>query len=493
MDLEKSFIKLSNHPRDQLTLRDFVRGVQGFGGIGSGKTSGSGRAIARAFLKNILGGIVLCAKPDERENWERLAEELGRTDDLIIFEEDGPYSFNPLSYEINRKGKGAGESYNLVNLFMNIYQMGRGFSGEGMAKESDRFWDNALKRCIRRMIDLLMLAKEDVSVLNMQRLISSTLNKDEITSLKSILSQGDNNKAYNELSSWAKRNYYIECYLKAAVIDSQEDEYGNDNSPSFQFKSIRNYFEREFGNLSDRTRTIIIESFLGIAEPFLGGVLKKHFAGETTIYPEWTYERSKIIILDFPIKNYLDAGVYAQGIFKLLFQQAMERRSYKAGIDKPVFLWVDESQLFLNDYDQTFQTTARSSGTCTVFLSQNISNYYSAMGGKDPRPKVDSLLANLSIKIFHANNDSVTNEWAANVIGKKFRQMKSVNVSEHESATLSEQLHYQVEPATFSELNTGGKHIDNPNLDYKVEGIMTVTGKIWSNNKNYIKIRFSQK
>lgn len=489
MNLNYPLIKFSSHPKDTWTLRDAVRGTQIFGGIGSGKTSGSGRTIAKAFLKNGLGGVVHCAKPDERANWEKLAAECGRSDDLIIFEEDCSYAFNPLSYELTRTGKGAGDSYNLVNLFMNIYQMGRAFSGQGMAREGDRFWDNALKRCMRRMIDLLKLADEEVSVFNMQRLITSTLDRNEVQELHTMLAGTDKNTTWKELKNWADTNFYIKCMMQAANVKASDKQAETD----FQFKMLRNYFEREFGHLAEKTRTIIIESFLGIAEPFLGGILKKHFAQETNIYPEWTYEQKKIIILDFPIKNYLDAGVYAQGIFKLMFQQALERRAYKEASDTPVFLWVDESQIFISDYDQTFQATARSSGTCTVFLSQNISNYYKAMGGKNPKPSVDSLLANLSTKIFHANNDAVTNEWAANVIGRKFRRMKSVSISEKESATVSEQLHFQVEPAAFNELNAGGKHLDDSSLDYKVEGIITVTGKKWSNNKNYIKLRFTQK
>lgn len=489
MNLNYPLISFSPNPKDTWTLRDAVRGTQTFGGIGSGKTSGSGRTIAKAFLKNGFGGIILCAKPDERVNWEQMAADCGRSGDVIVFTEDSPHRFNPLSYELNRSGKGAGDSYNLVNLFMSIYQMGRAFSGQGMAKEGDRFWDNALKRCIRRMIDLLKLADEEVSVLNMQKLLTSALDQDEVQELQAMLTGEDKQAMWKELKTWSNSNFYIKCMMQAAnvkVATGQEEI-------DFQFKMLRSYFEREFAKLAEKTRTIIIESFLGIAEPFLGGILKKHFAQETNIYPEWTYEKQKIIILDFPIKNYLDAGVYAQGIFKLMFQQALERRAYQEDVDTPVFLWVDEAQLFLNDYDQTFQTTARSSGTCTVFLSQNISNYYKAMGGSNPKPSVDSLLANLSTKIFHANNDAVTNEWAANVIGRKFRRMKSVSISEKESATVSEQLHFQVEPAAFNELNSGGKHLDDSSLDYKVEGIVTVTGKKWSNDKNYIKLRFTQK
>lgn len=68
MNLNYPLISFSPHPKDTWTLRDAVCGSQIFGGIGSGKTSGSGRTIAKAFLKNGFGGIIPCAKPDERVN-----------------------------------------------------------------------------------------------------------------------------------------------------------------------------------------------------------------------------------------------------------------------------------------------------------------------------------------------------------------------------------------------------------------------------------------
>ena len=57
-------------PEDNWTLRDAVRGVQIFGGIGSGKSSGSGRSLALSFLKSGFGGIVLTGKVDEAERWK---------------------------------------------------------------------------------------------------------------------------------------------------------------------------------------------------------------------------------------------------------------------------------------------------------------------------------------------------------------------------------------------------------------------------------------
>lgn len=470
VNLDKILVRFSSKPEDGWTIRDAVRGVQIFGGIGSGKSSGSGQTLAKAFLKNGFGGLVLCAKPDERTNWQEYARKAGRENDLIIFSEESEYEFNPLEYEMTRSGKGAGEVFNLANLFMEIYKMGNRFGGGGNAGESERYWDNALRRCINRMIQLLGLAGEEISIRNMRRLLSAAPLEHEV--------EGISEMSDEDISKWGESNYCMGCIINAGnsvKTEEQEEEY----------TLISDYFLREFATLPEKTRPTIVESFLGLAEPFTSGILKKHFAQKTNLYPEVTHE-GKIIILDFPVKEYLAAGVYAQGIFKLLWQQATERRNTKEDT-LPVFLWVDESQLFLSDYDQIFQTTARSSKACTVFLSQNISNYYAAIGGRNPQSRVDSLLANLSTKIFHANNDAVTNEWAAKTIGKAFLNISSINVGKGQTSGVSQQLHYQVEPREFTTLLSGGKA-----NEFEVHGVLTIAGRKWSNGRNYLEVVFSQ-
>lgn len=77
-DLDSPLLYFSDHAGDAWRIRDACEGTQIFGATGSGKTSGSGRALARSFLQNDFGGLVLCAKTDEPELWFRYAEEAGR-------------------------------------------------------------------------------------------------------------------------------------------------------------------------------------------------------------------------------------------------------------------------------------------------------------------------------------------------------------------------------------------------------------------------------
>ena len=168
-----------------------------------------------------------------------------------------------------------------------------------------------------------------------------------------------------------------------------------------------------------------------------------------------------------------------------------------------VFLWGDESQFFITSYDQQFQTTARASRAATVYLTQNLPNYITALaGGKEARAKVNAFLGNLQTKIFHANGDNITNTWAADLITKtlQYRTNISSNTStdgggffskvtgEQSGISHSEALNYQVLPHEFTQLRKGG---------YKnnllVDGIIFQGGRIWNTTgKNYLYTSFKQ-
>ena len=98
--LEAPLLQLS--PKDVFSLRDACAGVHIFGGIGSGKTSGSGRMLAGAYLRAGMGGLVTAVKPEEVTLWQRYAAEHGRSNSLILFDEHEGFNF--LAYEFGRQG-----------------------------------------------------------------------------------------------------------------------------------------------------------------------------------------------------------------------------------------------------------------------------------------------------------------------------------------------------------------------------------------------------
>ena len=506
---EKVLVKFSDSPSDNWTVDDATKGIAILGGTGSGKTSASGKTLAKKFLREGWGGLVLCAKTDEANLWRQYCRETGREKDLIVFgkgaeilnsdNELEEIVFNPIDYEMKRPGEGAGETQNITNIFMNIYRMGNRIAGEGDAKE-ERFWDMALKRCLNRTIELIKLSGEDLTYKNMVKIITSCidLTEDMVFAAVSKLRQGkDEDEETEEDSSDVDNdsdrdgNYCLHCLSHAYMNILGDDD---DSLRLNAFDLVFPYFTQTFATMGDRTRSTITESFMGLAEPFLSGLLYRHFSGVTNIYPELTYEEQKIIVLDFPVKEYLEAGIIGQCVFKLLFQQIIERRDVTK-FPKPVFLWADEAQYFINPYDQIFLTTARGSRAVTVFLSQNISNYLAVMGsGQDGKAKVDSLMGNLSTKIFHANSDAETNEYASRLIGQAITYMTNkgkssafLSLNFQVSEGMTSQYLPQIQPREFTILKSGGR-----GNNFEVDGVVFVSGKSWSNGTNFIKTSFVQ-
>src|SRR5690349_14787729 len=72
-----NFPLLSLTPQDAFTVGHAVEGVHISGGNGSGKSSGPGKALIKAYMRAGMGMLMLTAKPGEYDLIRRYAEETG--------------------------------------------------------------------------------------------------------------------------------------------------------------------------------------------------------------------------------------------------------------------------------------------------------------------------------------------------------------------------------------------------------------------------------
>ena len=470
-------------PENFWCLKDAFEGVQIFGATGSGKSSGSGQALARAFMESNLGGLVLTAKTDEVLSWKQYAKAAGRETDLLIVEPGSPFRFNFLRYELKRPGTGAGHTENLVNLFCSVLEAAERKQGQG---GGDAYWQRTLKQLLRNAIDLAILSLDDI----------------DLPSLYKIITSGPRSSDEAKDADWQNSSV---CFALLEVAAGKAEEHGR----SSDLELTRDFWLREFPNLAPETRSVIVSTFTSMADCFLRGMLRNLFCTDLNFSPEDTFN-GKIIILNLPVKEFNELGQFAQVLFKFIWQRAVERR-ISAGTSReaaqatarPVFLWADESQFFVNSYDALFQSTARSSRACTVYLTQNLPSYFSAFGGHNARSDAEGFLGNLQTKIFHANGDPSTNNWAADSIGKTRQATFYGGLSEalakggsaNQSAGGSMVVEYVVQPQEFTMLRTGGQE-----SDFLVDSIIFQGGRRWLGTRkgepvaqNYIRPQFRQK
>ena len=474
-------------PENFWCLNDAFQGVQVFGGTGSGKSSGSGQALARAFLDANMGGLVLTAKTDELSAWQQYAEATGRETDLLIVDEHAKWRFNFLSYELRRQGAGAGHTENLVNLFTSVLEAAERKHGQGGG--NDAYWQRTLKQLLRNAIDLAVIAADDLDLPSLYRIITSA----------------PRSATEAEDAKWQDKSV---CYRLLEVAEGKAKEKNRQSD----FELTRDYWLKEFPNLAVETRSVIVSTFTSMADCFLRGMLRSLFCTDTNFRPEDTFD-GRIIILNLPVKEHNELGQFAQVLFKFIWQRAVERRvppdlgrlEAEASI-RPVFLYVDESQMFATAYDALFQATACSSRACTVYLTQNLPSYFAAFGGPNSRSEVEAFVGNLQTKIFGANGDPTTNNWAADSIGRTRQMQYYGGMSEalsrgfgqgggsNQSAGGSQVVEYLVQPQEFTMLRTGGAE-----CGMLVDSVIFQGGRRWTvpardgvRTQNYLRHAFPQ-
>jgi hypothetical protein len=484
LGLEHPLLTFSKH--DQWTIRDSFEGTQVFGESGSGKTSGSGAHLARSFLRAEYGGLVLTYKADECERWIQYCRDTGREDSLIIVGKDEPWRFNFLEYQYRRAGEGAGHTENTVSAFMNILESR--YRGSKRQTQDD-FWTDGARRLLYYCLSLLAATGEAISMQNLLGLIRST-----------PYTHPDRRELIYPLDSFC-----LHCLDRLGTSDAARD--------------IRGFIEGEFARSGmDKQSAGVISTLTNMAHPLTVGVVCDLFCTQTNFLPD--YSRSgAVIVLNFPLEEWEDVGRTAQLLFKYIWQRAMRRRKGIPHGERPVFLWVDEAQAFLTDYDREFQEAARSASAATVYLTQSVSNFRAALG-ENGEAKANALLGNLATKIFHRNSDFSTNHWAAEMIAKGVivRYSGGYADSESESSGLSsgtqsgwsvggdgqghvhhgssggsqiglnrgrstsasqnigwqQTIDYLIQPGVFTRLKGGG-----PESRYQVQGVLFKAGKSW--------------
>ncbi len=493
-DLDTPLIDLSGNKESYWTFRHAVEGVQIFGGIGSGKTSGSGRTLALKYLSSGFGGLVLTAKPDEKELWEDYCKLTGRTQDLLIVEPEKKNFFNFLDYESSQARGGNSITENIVQVLKTVI---RASEEKAHGSSDDPFWETALDMLIFNVIDLCKLAYGKISVQQLFDIVqtipkvsSDNDSKDEKQSTFHQAFDAARKKVTKQLDEW-ERTQSVETLQRLNKEDIFDDVASNAIPDYRLLKFLDLFFKDSYKNLSEKTRSIIDFSFSGFLFRLLRDPVYSLFCRHPSTFTPDDCLKGKIILINLPVKLYHKIGRDSQIMFKYIWQRAMEKRPATEH-QRPVFLWADEAQNFLHEHDTEYQATARSSRIATVYISQNLPNYYANMGGAKSDSRVKSFLGTLGTKIFHANADVDTNRYASELIGdglyEETSNTSTVASQFSSSRTKSVKLERIVRPEQFVSLKTG-----SINNDFVVEGYLHFQGNTLKSGLNHIKASYNQK
>lgn len=298
-DLDQPLIELvSQYERGCWTIRHAFEGVQIFGGIGSGKTSGSGRMLAMKYLTAGFGGLVLTVKPDEKELWQQYCRLTGREHDLLILEPGGPYRFNFLQFETRQSSTSSTE--NLVEVLKTVIRAGEQHDA---GRADDSFWETALDMLIFHVIDLCQLAYRDVSIQQLYDIVQSIPKNEE-----GMAATGDEKaKAFQRAFEAARLriNAQIETWFaslptahQAALQDDSvfEDTLTNALPDARLLKFLDQFFFGTFITLSEKTRSIIDFTFSGFLFRLLRDPVYSLFCRyDSNLTPEDSLDRKSVV------------------------------------------------------------------------------------------------------------------------------------------------------------------------------------------------------
>lgn len=460
---------------DHLTIGDDMANTAVLGGNGSGKTSGVARQLRLARLYLGYGMAFFSSKQSDVREFLGLCREAGRLDDVILLG-DGDARFNFLDYI-------SGVVEETVNTLMTCSEvLDRGAAGGGGGGDNGKFFHLATKAMFRGCVSVMRLAGEPVTIPKIMKAIRTAP-----TSMDQVRSDG------------FKAESYLMHLLKRA------DEAGKTPMQRRDFEVDLDFWLEEHPRTPERTRGSTIATVSGICDPLMRGQARELLCTDTTFDPAWLFERGTILVNTMSVKEHGASGLLVQAIIKHTVQKALERRDVIQH-PRPVSLDLDEFQTLITSGDAAFAATCRSQRAALFLLTQNLPTVYAALGAGDKaKQEVDSILGNCATKILCANSCAVTNQWAADLIGRCKQFMVNANNSYGDedaasllfgggsarmSAGVNEVMDYDLQPAFWAHgLRTGG-----PANDWSVDAIAFRNGaKFRANGKNWMQVTFPQR
>jgi len=448
LDLFKTVVLLLSAV-DPLFMGTLFTGLCVISGPGGGKTSCVGKSLAVGMLckAHELGGLILTAKAEETENWKRYFKMAGRENDLIIFNARNGL-FDPIWYEWNHGGKSIEGIVELISTLASLAKQ------EGTNHEGP-FWIRGVELLVRCSVTILDLGEMPVTLANIDRVIRS---------LPTYVGEADE-------KAWQSSSF---CYELIERIRNRKDSLTEDQWSDLE-EATKGLFEK-WPSFDERPRSSLEMTWSGMASRFMFSPYNRIFcSGQCTFTPEMTMFDHKFVLIDWPMLAVGQAtGQFINVCLKLIFQRAWLRRNL-AESPNPVLLWQDEFQYFVvPKFDNFFAETCRGSRVATVVMTQNILAISEALGESTPGSKTKSLLGNFATKIFLQQNETDTNQYAADLIGKEWKYIENFSGGDRGGSTAGAglQLVHILRPEEFARLTPPSA--ENP----LAESICHLSGKI---------------
>ena len=404
---------------------------------GAGKTS--------AFLKRIMLELIAqgafcmgcCVKPDEADRLARLLPK--RT---IRFSPTSGHIFNPLTYTMARKG-----ARHLATFHDDLTEVLTRSTND----HTESFWKSGVT-------DLLMAAFE-----------LSYLVRGEHATYRDCLDIIMNVPVNPEhAASEMFRMNPCGQFLEQGLAKNS-----NLTMP------IADFLLKRLPCVGDKARGAFVTQAATSLQPFVTPPLCQALNGKSTLTPSMMV--GGYTILDFDsLTHGINGLAYQLMCSWFAMEEVLARRSWK----RPFILLRDEFPELAHRRCKTAFAAGRSQGFIGLSALQTLPAFENSLGGGiEAQTLAKSLWGLHTHRVYCNNSCHITNEFAAESIGKERKMFFGgsnspdpgqnawydvLGVGQRPSFSFNQQFHYRVDPLEFTRLRTGGKA-----NDYLVDAIIT--------------------
>ena len=204
----------------------------------------------------------------------------------------------------------------------------------------------------------------------------------------------------------------------------------------YDLNASLNFFKKEFFNLDDRTKNIIISEITRITSTFVSDydVMKTFCAPKTKLsfsgFDE-VLSSGKIVVLNMNIFEYNMLSRIIATYLKLDFQTEIMSNLSKGVVYPSVFI-CDEYDKFVSKTDGEFFSLSREAKCINIVSTQSYSSLKNAL--KD-ESSVKVIIQNLINKIWFRTDDIFTIEESQKQLGKEEKEKTSKSISESAKET----------------------------------------------------------
>ena len=366
------------------------------GTIGSGKTSSAMYPFTKQLFEynssnqdDKIAMLILDVKGNYYKQVQKYANDYNLTNDLIVIGFDSNFYYNPL-YKPNLKPQ------ILADRLKTILEL---FS----ENNSESYWLDKASSILAEAIKLCRLYNNDyVTFSELHKLITIP---DYYKQKVSIL-----------------RQLFISSKLKSSQI--------------YDLNASLNFFQKEFDNLDDRTRAILISEITRITNTFISDYQvnstfsppkeKLNFLGFNDVI-----KNGKIVILNMNISEYSLLSKIIATYLKLDFQTEILSSLSNNYLRKTAFI-CDEYDKYCSKTDSDFFSLSREAKCINIVSTQSYSSLKNSL--KDDS-SVKVIVQNLINKIWFRTDDIFTIEEAQKQLGKEDKKKISQTISENAKET----------------------------------------------------------